>query len=235
MSPFLLIDGYNVMYAAGFGRAEYAAGDLQRGREQLLKHLSTRLTAAEVSRSLVVFDARDPPVGRPARCVLHGITIVFAMPSGDADEVLTELMQSRAGSQALTLVSGDRELQRAARARRAKWLDSHDFLRQIEKRQSSATTPAEPRGKFQGLSAAEVAHWASEFGEIIIPEDALVIPDPEPPNPRSTSRKAATPANDSASFKPTQGKSGKPTRRRGKSKAKQPLPESRRDQRGMDP
>ena len=55
---FLLIDGYNLLYAAGMGRATYGPGDLQRSRAQLLRYLFSKLTPAEIARTTIIFDAR---------------------------------------------------------------------------------------------------------------------------------------------------------------------------------
>src|SRR5437868_5530965 len=87
---FLLIDGYNLLHAAGMGRSEYGPGDLQRCRERLLRYLAGKLSAAEIARATVVFDARDPPPDRPSRQTVRGIKVVFANPGGDADVVIQD-------------------------------------------------------------------------------------------------------------------------------------------------
>ena len=46
-APFHIIDGYNLLHAAGLGRPTYGPGDLQRVRNRLLSHLRTHLAAAE--------------------------------------------------------------------------------------------------------------------------------------------------------------------------------------------
>ncbi len=43
-STDLLIDGYNLLHAAGLGRARYGPGDLQRARQALLRKLFELLT-----------------------------------------------------------------------------------------------------------------------------------------------------------------------------------------------
>jgi len=58
---FLIIDGYNLMHAAGMARERYGPGDLERCRERLLRFLHSRLTAEERKRTTIVFDAWDPP------------------------------------------------------------------------------------------------------------------------------------------------------------------------------
>ena len=63
-TPFHIIDGYNLLHAAGLGRPTYGPGDLERCRNRLLSFLRTHLRAAERARTTVVFDARDAPPDR---------------------------------------------------------------------------------------------------------------------------------------------------------------------------
>ena len=114
----LLIDGYNLLHAAGMGQKDYRPGDLLRCRTRLLKFLLGKLSAAEIHATTVVFDARDPPPDRPAQVVVSGIRILFANPGGDADELIRNWLAHHPTPRRVTLVSGDRELQRAAQQQR---------------------------------------------------------------------------------------------------------------------
>ncbi len=84
----LLIDGYNLLHAAGMGQSNYRPGDLLRCRMRLLRFLLSKLSAAEIKGTTVVFDARDPPPDRPAEVVVSGIRVLFANPGGDADVMI---------------------------------------------------------------------------------------------------------------------------------------------------
>ena len=66
-ASFLIIDGYNVMHAAGLAREKYGPGDLARKRTELLFKLARRLTTEERQRCTVVFDAIDAPPNLPRR------------------------------------------------------------------------------------------------------------------------------------------------------------------------
>jgi predicted RNA-binding protein with PIN domain len=167
---FLLIDGYNLLYAAGLGQADYAPGDLLRARRRLLRYLVRRLRTSELDRTTVVFDAREPPVGFPHSSMLCGMRVLFATPDGDADAVIEDLIDRHSAPKRLTLVSSDHRLQQAARRRRAMFLDSDAFLDDLERRASvsfpeEADESDDPKETGE-MSPAELAHWQAVFGTI---------------------------------------------------------------------
>src|SRR5436305_15278721 len=91
-APFLVIDGYNVMHAAGMARAAYGRGELAKIRHELLFRLAKRLTIEERQRCTVVFDAIDAPSNLPGRSVYQGMTVLFAKPGHEADELIELLI-----------------------------------------------------------------------------------------------------------------------------------------------
>lgn len=164
---FLLIDGYNLLHAAGLALTNYRPGELHRRREQLLRQVAHHLTPAELARGTVIFDARDPTVDRPHIARSAGLRIIFARPEGDADVVITRWLEAHPAPRHVTLVSSDRELQRAARRTGARFVGSGDFLRELagrdEARARRETDDAKPA---DGLSDVEVEYWTRQFGEI---------------------------------------------------------------------
>ncbi|MFO1022444.1 MAG: NYN domain-containing protein [Planctomycetales bacterium] len=63
MSSFsIIIDGYNLLHAAGFAKRRYGPGGLHKSRQQLLRFLLRSLSPAERDQTIVVFDARDRPL-----------------------------------------------------------------------------------------------------------------------------------------------------------------------------
>jgi len=168
---FLLIDGYNLLYAAGLGQADYAPGELLRARRRLLRYLVRRLRSHELRRTTVVFDARHPPEGFPHTSMLCGMRVLFATPDGDADAVIEDLIDRHSAPRRLTLVSSDHRLQQAARRRRAAFLDSDVFVDDLERRAATAADEADTEEavdpKETGeLSPGELAHWEAVFGAI---------------------------------------------------------------------
>jgi uncharacterized protein len=183
---FLLIDGYNLMHAAGMAQATYGPRELQRCRNRLLRYLLHKLTPAEIARATVVFDARDPPAGVSSRVSISGLQIAFANPGGDADALIQDLLSEHSAPKRVLLVSSDHQLQKAARRSRAAFVDSEDFFDTLERRGSHRAQSAEhdhlPEVKFTGLSSAETAHWEQLFGAVPIEElaprdETAIIPD----------------------------------------------------------
>src|ERR1700733_474484 len=90
--PYFIIDGYNLLHAAGLARRRYGPGQLERCRARLLEFLVTHLTDPELERTTVVFDAADAPPGLPRHFVVGGMTIRFAAAGKDADDTIEELI-----------------------------------------------------------------------------------------------------------------------------------------------
>ena len=178
-TPFLIIDGYNLLHAAGLARANYAQGDLQRQRHQLLIRLAGSLSTEERQRSTVVFDAIDAPTGLDREFEHNGIAVLFAEPGHEADEVIEHLVATHSASRNLIVVSSDHRLQRAARSRRAESLDSEAFLARLSRRGGAAQATlrsSEGSDRATGPSSAsdpDVTYWLREFGPIDIETIAL--------------------------------------------------------------
>lgn len=202
----LLIDGYNLLHAAGMGRSTYGPGDLQRCRERLLRYLVSRLSAAELNRATVIFDAREPPPDRPARQVFRGLKVEFANPGGDADVMIQKWLDQHSSPKQVTLVSSDHALQRWARGHRARFIDSEEFFDELEHRDAGSahkgghTRNAADTKQAEGLSAAEAEHWLTFFGDLsrlveteVARRPEAEAPAPPPPSVGKTSQSARTP------------------------------------------
>lgn len=191
----LLIDGYNLLHAAGLGRARYGRGDLQRARQALLRRLFHLLTPDEIARTAVVFDARHPPPHLPPHWYIHGLRVVYAQPHGDADVLLEELINGHSAPKQLTVVSSDHRLHRAAKSRRATAVDSDEFLNFLEHRQiqhAEFELPAPTKSDHKlDITAAELAYWMSVFGDVKVAD----LADP----PKAATTPQATAANPTAS------------------------------------
>ncbi len=170
--PFLIIDGYNLLHAAGLARANYAQGDLQRQRQQLLTRLAGSLSTEERQRCTVVFDAIDAPAGLDREFQHEGIAVLFAEPGHEADEVIEQLVARHSAALNLIVVSSDHRLQRAARSRRAASLDSEAFLARLSRRGGAAQSANHSSGSGDGAARrsqagdSEVGYWLREFGPI---------------------------------------------------------------------
>lgn len=152
----ILIDGYNLMYAAGIVGPGSGKGGLERSRAALARFVGESLDAAERGRAVVVFDAAGAPPGLPSSITLHGVAIRFAKGYRDADELLEELIALDNSPRRLTVVSSDHRIQRAARRRRATAVDSDVwYLGVLRKRNRAARTDddVDETAKYEGADA----------------------------------------------------------------------------------
>lgn len=190
--PFRIIDGYNLMHAAGFARQRYGPGDLERCRNRFLKRLAAVLNEAERQRTTVVFDARDPHIDGPRETTLDGIRIVFAHHSSDADEAIETLIRQHSAPRQIELISTDRRLQTAARRRRGTAIDSEAFARRIEaaatplRAESDDSSDESDSPEPEEISESEREHWLKVFGDIPDVKSSEVRRDPgsRPRRPR---------------------------------------------------
>lgn len=154
---FLIIDGYNLLHAAGMARFRYGPGELEKARNRLLNFLANRLSASERARTTIVFDAGDAPYESSRRSGLEGMTVLFAKRGGDADTVIERLVEVHSAPRQIHLVSSDHRLHKAARKRRARAVDSEVFFADLEERDvrldhsDDAEAPRQPNDpKFTG-------------------------------------------------------------------------------------
>ena len=182
--PYLVIDGYNFMHAAGLARRKYGPGQLQRCRTQLLRYLVLHLTSAERERTTIVFDAVSAPPDLSRSMHVAEMTVCFALPGKEADDMIEELIAVHSSPRQIRLVSGDHRLQRSARKRRGSFVDSDDFFDELERRGPVSTlddqldAPHLPE-PFTGKGApTDTDDWLQIFGDALKPEVAG-MPDAE--------------------------------------------------------
>lgn len=190
-TPFYIIDGYNLLHAAGLARARYGPGDLKRQRHRLLVRLTSEMLPEERIRCTVVFDAIEAPTGLERRFWHGEIHVMFAEPGHEADELIEALIASHASARQLLVVSSDHRLQKAAKQRRADSLDSEAFLERLKARAkiAAAVSPgANMSDSGRKRQVDDVRYWMEEFGKIDV--DAI--------------EKQIEPASDGASADPWQ-------------------------------
>ncbi len=171
--PFLIIDGYNLLHAAGLARRKYGPGQLQRCRAQLLAYLAKHLTDSERERATVVFDAAEAPPGLPRQFTAAGIVIRFAAPGKDADDTIEELIAAHSAPRQVRVISSDHRLQRSAQKRRGAFIDSEDFVQELDRRgpiseETDMQPEPLPSKRKDGAKAGETEtdRWLQVFGEM---------------------------------------------------------------------
>lgn len=184
----LLIDGYNLLHVSGVFGTGTALTELHRSREALLAFLASSIGPAERKKTTIVFDAAGAPPGLPDTFAYEGITVRFARDPGNADAMLEALIEVHKSPRTLTVVSGDHRVQRAARRRRAKAIDSDRWWADLcaERRQRGAQTPTQ-KPSVVNLTEGEVDYWVRQFADASS-EDAPQSPQPAKPKRRSTKR-----------------------------------------------
>ncbi|MFM9059712.1 MAG: NYN domain-containing protein [Planctomycetaceae bacterium] len=156
----LIIDGYNLLHASGVFGADRGPRGFEQSRRALLDVLVDLLGDAAPD-TIVVFDAARAPDGLPARHVHGGIRVWFAREYPDADSLIEELVAADTAPGHLVVVSSDRRLQAAARRRRARAVDSDEWLAEARAaRRAREAGPEKP-----GVPGAEdVEYWKRYFG-----------------------------------------------------------------------
>jgi predicted RNA-binding protein with PIN domain len=162
-----LIDGYNLMFAAGLMAPRFGPDGLRKARTRFLNDLARKLGPVEAHLTTVVFDVRKAPDGRPSEARHKGITTVFAVANPTADERIDELIRAHPAPKRLTVVSSDNQVRASAKRRGATSLTADEFLDRLDRppRPPSAPVSSGPE-KPTHLSEAEAAYWADEFGEV---------------------------------------------------------------------
>lgn len=171
MKVDLIIDGYNLLHAAGLARRSYGPGDLARCRLRLLNLIAAGLDDAVRLRTSVVFDAKDPPPDAERVSVHRGMQVFFAEPGEEADDLIEDLIAAHSAPKQLVIVSGDRRLHKAARRRKAHVVDSERFVDDCERHSAGAdsTAPsAEPLKPDAVDSPEDLEQWMEAFGGIDI-------------------------------------------------------------------
>jgi len=187
----LIIDGYNLLYAAGLVGSVDGEGSFEGERRALLDALLVVIDPKELTQTVVVFDSAKAPPGLPRLYNYQQITVRFATGYADADEMIEELIQEHHAPKRLTVVSSDHRVQRAARRRKAKAIDSDSWFRlmrqtRARRREAEATKPPLPkRPSAPAIPQSEVSEWVEFFGKIDV--EALAPQDEPPPtSPQAT-------------------------------------------------
>ncbi len=217
MSLRTIIDGYNLMHAAGLVRGKLIGKQLEGARLRLLKRLAHQLSKEQRATTTVVFDAKTVLVVSSREELIEGIRVLFPEPGHEADELIEEMIVQDPQPRKLRIVSSDRRLHRAARERMAAAINSDRFLDELDERRaapsegaaSPVSRPAVPIPKESSRSGADapqptgdVDYWMKEFGEVEVPDDVDLtsalersLSGEQPAEaPPSTTAKPASPA-----------------------------------------
>jgi hypothetical protein len=115
----------------------------------------------------IVFDAAGAPPGLPQTLIYDSMTVHFARDYADADAMLEELIAAHHTPRSLVVVSSDHRVQRAARRRRAKAIDSDRWYSELlaarhRRGEPSGELPLKPDAT---LATGEVDYWLKQFAD----------------------------------------------------------------------
>ena len=163
--PLFLIDGYNLWWNTGEFGPDNDDGTLQGARDSLTNWLVTTLPTNLREKTVLVFDAKNPPPNRGFLFDHSGLTVHFAVGYPDADTLMEEYILVHHAPRNLTVVTSDHRIQRAAKRKRATALDADRWARQIQHQfQSSDGKQADKAKPNPALSDHEVIGWMKGFG-----------------------------------------------------------------------
>ncbi|HWE35422.1 MAG TPA: NYN domain-containing protein [Isosphaeraceae bacterium] len=166
-----LIDGYNVMYAAGLLGRRLPPDGLRKVRHRFLNDLAATLGVESADQTTIVFDAAAAaaPPGAPRESKHKGMTVVFAVDDEDADARLEDLIAHHPAPKSLTVVSSDHRVRQAAARRKAKVTTADDFLDRLDSLRSRPRPrrpPPPPADPSPTPSPAETAYWLAQFADL---------------------------------------------------------------------
>jgi len=111
----------------------------------------------------IIFDGTGPP-DKSGFDGISNLEVFFAGSGTDADTVIEGKITANSAPKRLTIVSSDRRLRKAARARKATSIKSEVFWNNMQKQLSRRKVAKEPTAKRRGLSESETRQWLDIFG-----------------------------------------------------------------------
>jgi predicted RNA-binding protein with PIN domain len=154
----LIIDGHNLLHSI-YKMEE----DSESINDVGLSRIIGRYLKLTGQKGEIIFDGTGPR-DKDIFDSIDGVEILFAGIGTDTDTVIEGKIKVNTAPKRLTIVSSDRRLQRAARARKATSIKSEDFWISVQKQLNKKRPKKEPTGKRQGLSESETNQWLEIFG-----------------------------------------------------------------------
>src|SRR5690348_1920712 len=99
----LLIDGYNLMHAAGRMSRRFGPDGLRRARHRFLNDLAAALGPERAGQATVVFDASSLPLNQAPESSHKGMTVIYAIEDDDADTRIEWLIARDSAPRSLTV------------------------------------------------------------------------------------------------------------------------------------
>jgi len=153
----VVIDGHNLLHAIQKSHEEFESITAVGLCQIINKYLKSNNERGEI-----VFDGTGPR-DKTGFEGMSNLEVVFAGLGSDADTVIENKIKANTAPKRLTVVSCDRRVRSAAKARRAISLKSPLFWEKIWKWSSRKRAFKEPQAKKNGLTESETKKWLEFF------------------------------------------------------------------------
>ena len=153
-----IIDGHNLLHA--IIKIDETAGALTDIQLCRIIDYYLHLTG---QKGELVFDGTGPK-DKDSFDQLNNLEVFFAGIRSDADTVIEDKIKADSAPKRLVIVSSDRRVKKAARAKKAEAIKSEDFWINLTKQLNKKRPVREPDAKRQGLSESETKKWLEIFG-----------------------------------------------------------------------
>jgi predicted RNA-binding protein with PIN domain len=154
----VIIDGHNLLHSI-----QQTGEDSEPiSRIKLCRILNGYLKLIDENGE-IVFDGTGPR-DKSGFDNISNLEVFFAGLGSDADTVIEDKIKANTAPRRLTVVSSDRRLRDAARARKATSVKSDVFWNHLRRQLSRKETFKEPTAKRRGLSESETKQWLEFFG-----------------------------------------------------------------------
>jgi len=154
----LIIDGHNLLHSIHKEGAD--SGPIS---DVGLCQIIGRYLKLTGQKGEIIFDGTGPR-DKSGFDNISNLEVLFAGLGTDTDTVIEDKISTSTSARSLTVVSSDRRLRKAARARKATSLKSDVFWNDIRKQLSRKRPEKEPPAKQQGLTDSETKQWLEFFG-----------------------------------------------------------------------
>jgi len=154
----IIIDGHNLLHSiVKIDHESEPISDIQ------LCWVISRYLRAVGETGELVFDGTGPR-DKSGFDNIANLEVFFAGLGTDADTVIENKIKANTAPKRLSIVSSDRRLRDAARARKATAVKSEVFWDNLHKQLRRKKPVKEPEAKRSGLTESETKQWLEFFG-----------------------------------------------------------------------
>ena len=154
----MIIDGHNLLHSiVKISEEAESINDVQ------LCWIISRYLRAIRKQGEIIFDGTGPR-DKSQFDNIANLEVLFAGLGSDADTVIENKIKASTAPKRLSIVSSDRRLRDAARARKATSIKSEVFWDNLHKQLKRKKPVKEPEAKRTGLSESETKQWLEFFG-----------------------------------------------------------------------